>query len=164
MPTVEELLDTLWRDDVHLSARGEKLLIDGPEAVLTPAVQEQIAAHKQELLALLTTPDIPPPGALPLWLYDRVWGIHPPLPPPPGMTPEEVAAAVEEVRATLPRPAAPPPEPASPIRYTVIIRWAQKRGWLEVRDPFTGAWLGVRAKDAPSSWWEAPRQGRRSDG
>lgn len=105
-----------------------------------------------------------PPGALPPWLYDRVWGVEPALPPPPGMTPEEVTAAVARVRATLPSHAAPA-VPSTPIRYALALAWAEERGWLRVRDPFTGEWHEIAAKDAPRSWLaELRQQGRTSDG
>jgi hypothetical protein len=37
-------------------------------------------------------------------------------------------------------------------RYTMQIRYARDMGWLEVRDPFSGEWLTIWGKDAPSSW------------
>jgi hypothetical protein len=32
------------------------------------------------------------------------------------------------------------------------IVWSRQRGWLNVRDPETGQWFGIPAKEAPSGW------------
>jgi hypothetical protein len=39
------------------------------------------------------------------------------------------------------------------IKYwPVDVCWARERGWLRVRDPFTGQWHEMLAKEAPSGW------------
>lgn len=37
-------------------------------------------------------------------------------------------------------------------RFPLVIRWGRERGWLIVRDPFTGEWHEIRAADAPDGW------------
>jgi hypothetical protein len=32
------------------------------------------------------------------------------------------------------------------------IVWSRERGWLNVRDPVTGQWFGIPAKEAPRGW------------
>ena len=32
------------------------------------------------------------------------------------------------------------------------IVWSRARGWLNVRDPETGQWFGIPAKEAPRGW------------
>lgn len=56
-------------------------------------------------------------------------------------------------------------------RFAFEVRWAPTRGWLLVRDCFTGEWLEVAKDDVPPRWkgwatarkkrWEAERDGRR---
>jgi hypothetical protein len=38
------------------------------------------------------------------------------------------------------------------IRYDIEVWYARELGWLRVRDPFTGEWHEIQAKDAPFSW------------
>jgi hypothetical protein len=48
---------------------------------------------------------------------------------------------------------------ATEIRFPFEVRWPswQDRGWLEVRDCFTGQWLQVWAADVPP-WWRREAQ------
>ena len=43
------------------------------------------------------------------------------------------------------------------IRYPVEIRWARERGWICVRDAFTGEWHEVLADQVPP-WWRRQAQ------
>jgi hypothetical protein len=43
------------------------------------------------------------------------------------------------------------------IRYPVEIRWARERGWILVRDAFTGQWHQVLADQVPP-WWRRQAQ------
>src|SRR5688500_874398 len=38
------------------------------------------------------------------------------------------------------------------------VRWARDRGWLAVRDPFTGEWHEVLVRECPPSWCDAARR------
>lgn len=38
------------------------------------------------------------------------------------------------------------------IRFDVEIRWARERGWMLIRDAFTGEWHEVPADRVPP-WW-----------
>jgi len=50
-------------------------------------------------------------------------------------------------------------EAATPleVRYPVEIRWARERGWICVRDAFTGEWHEVLADQVPP-WWRRQAQ------
>jgi hypothetical protein len=43
------------------------------------------------------------------------------------------------------------------IRYPVEIRWARERGWIRVRDAFSGEWHEVLADQVPP-WWRRQAQ------
>jgi hypothetical protein len=43
------------------------------------------------------------------------------------------------------------------IRYPVEIRWARERGWIQVRDAFTGQWHELLAEQVPP-WWRRQAQ------
>ena len=43
------------------------------------------------------------------------------------------------------------------IRYPVEIRWARERGWILVRDAFSGQWHQVLADQVPP-WWRRQAQ------
>jgi hypothetical protein len=49
----QELLDTLQAQGVQVEANGDRLRLRGRQSVLTPALQEELRAHKTEVLALL---------------------------------------------------------------------------------------------------------------
>jgi len=108
MPAAD-LLDTLAGRDVRLSLEAGQIVIDAPAGALTPALRQQIAAHKTELIALLTAlkpaisdVEVVPVGGLPLWLYDRLYppgpGEPPAIPPPADLTKAEIAEAVTQAR------------------------------------------------------------------
>lgn len=42
----------------------------------------------------------------------------------------------------------PAPDPLFPPR----VRWSQYRGYLNVRDPFTGEWHCIAAREAPTGY------------
>jgi hypothetical protein len=46
-----------------------------------------------------------------------------------------------------------PPE----ILYQVVIRWARERGWIQVRDAFTGEFHEVHQDQCPR-WWRRQAQ------
>lgn len=52
--TGAEILDRLFKDDVQLIAKGQKLAIKAPEGYLTPERLEQIKKYKKEIIAHLT--------------------------------------------------------------------------------------------------------------
>lgn len=54
--------------------------------------------------------------------------------------------------------------PVDRIRYPLEVRWSSERGWLLVRDPFTGEWHQIEARQAPASWRREASEwkGRRS--
>lgn len=37
-------------------------------------------------------------------------------------------------------------------RYPFDVRYAAEKGWLAIRDPFTGEWHEVQAKEVPFTW------------
>lgn len=43
------------------------------------------------------------------------------------------------------------------IKYEIQARYGREKGRLEVRDPFTGEWLDIAYKDAPSTWKDMAR-------
>jgi len=51
--------------------------------------------------------------------------------------------AVDEQRATDEWPK---------IHHDIEVWYARELGWLRVRDPFTGEWHEIQAKDAPFEW------------
>jgi hypothetical protein len=48
------------------------------------------------------------------------------------------------------------------IRFDMEIRWAREKGWLQVRDPFTGGWHEILAKEAPRGWTRAATRAKMS--
>jgi hypothetical protein len=62
-----------------------------------------------------------------------------------------------------PQRAAEPP--VDEQRFSFAVRWGRERGWLQVRDAFSGEWLEVLATACPP-WWreEAFRAKRRGHG
>ncbi|MAG37626.1 MAG: hypothetical protein CL878_15435 [Dehalococcoidia bacterium] len=46
------------------------------------------------------------------------------------------------------------------LRYPFSVRWTAERGWLRLRDPFTGEWHQIRAAHAPPHWAHWARQDR----
>ena len=73
-------------------------------------------------------------------------------------------AVLELLPPTLERLAAdvfaPPeePDPQEAAFLPLEIHWASGQGWLAVRDPFSGAWHELRARDCPASWVDAAWQ------
>lgn len=63
--TATDLLAHLAGLDMHLLLEDGGLVIDAPAALLTPALRQQIAAHRADLLALLAAESMhgPPTGA-----------------------------------------------------------------------------------------------------
>jgi hypothetical protein len=52
----------------------------------------------------------------------------------------------------------PTTEPAQlEIRYAMEIRWARERGWIQIRDAFTGQWHELLADQVPP-WWRRQAQ------
>jgi hypothetical protein len=45
-----------------------------------------------------------------------------------------------------------PIRPDQGARYPATIRWARAKGWLLIRDAFTGEWHEIQATDAPDHW------------
>src|SRR5919198_567597 len=52
-----------------------------------------------------------------------------------------------EDAACMPNEAAP-----QTAQFPFAVRWSRERGWLEVRDSFTGAWHEVPAEQCPPHW------------
>jgi len=52
--TARELLAQLEAEDVRLTIKGDRLVLNAPEGVLSPARIEEIRPYKQALLAILT--------------------------------------------------------------------------------------------------------------
>jgi hypothetical protein len=55
--------------------------------------------------------------------------------------------------------------PTEEQRFKFAVRWGRERGWLQVRDVFSGEWLEVLASECPP-WWrdEAFKAKRRVNG
>src|SRR5262245_8239780 len=60
--TTHTLLEELRGLGVKLSTDGTALRIDAPKGVITPDLREQIAAQKQDLIALVAAHGFPAPG------------------------------------------------------------------------------------------------------
>jgi len=50
------------------------------------------------------------------------------------------------------------------IKYDLDVRYADEMGWLRVRDPFTGEWHEIEAKDAPFGWRKIAREHKQKTG
>src|SRR5262249_32734945 len=58
----------------------------------------------------------------------------------------------------------PVEDPPRTIRFwPVDVRWASERGWLRVRDPFTGEWREIPARGAPRGWAGLASKSNRSE-
>ena len=53
MTTVPAILSDLHRRDVQISVVGDRLLLDAPAGIITPALRHRVARHKAEILAVL---------------------------------------------------------------------------------------------------------------
>ncbi len=97
------LIATLTAAGIQVRADAGELVIRAPKGVLTPELRKLVASNKAALLATLAgeaAPQLLPVGALPLWLFDRVHGIDPPLPAPLDLTADQIAAAVAQARTS----------------------------------------------------------------
>ena len=130
-----DLLAALAARDIRLLVEDGRLVLDAPAGAVTAADRAAVRARKAELLAAL----------------------RPALPVAPGcprcVRPSPVPGAWCD--GCLETPPAPPV-----LRYPVAVRWASERGWLRVRDPFSGEWHEIRAADAPACWRDALRRRR----
>ena len=96
------LLDTLTAAGITLTVNGDKLRYAAPAGAMTPALRQQIAEQKPELLAELAnnaTPEHLAAGAVPLWLFDAVHSVLPTIPPPSNLTADEITAAIAQSHA-----------------------------------------------------------------
>lgn len=57
--TPSELLSDLRTRGVILRAQGDRLHVEAPRGVITPALRTALASHKAELLALVSNSDVP---------------------------------------------------------------------------------------------------------
>lgn len=146
MTALDGLLARLRAAGLTIRADGGDLVLGGCTDALTPELRRQLSAHKPALLAHLAPPL--PDGALPLWLYDLVWGTpaseH--TPPPPDLDPEQIAAAVQAAKGDA----------------EALARAARRRFPADDDAPDDGAvmidrpcrWCGGR-----SWWWLPPERG-----
>ena len=58
--TARELLSSLEADGVRLTIKGDRLVLDAPEGMLTPSRIEEIRPYKAELLAILSERRVEP--------------------------------------------------------------------------------------------------------
>ena len=54
--TAAAMIAELAQAGIHLSRHGDRLHVEAKPGTVTPAIREQLAAHKPELLALLEHP------------------------------------------------------------------------------------------------------------
>lgn len=135
--TTAELLAELSARGVIVSQSGDRLLIDAPKGELTPELKEQLRQAKTALLAALADPeeDATADPASRTWM------------------PEAVSAPGETGTPALGDDRAPAEQakPSTPWRG-IVTAWGRERGWLAVRDPNTGEWHDLPAREAPPSW------------
>jgi hypothetical protein len=170
------LLARLTELGVNVERKGSRLLLDGPEAVLTDALVTEIAAAKPALLAALGSDE----------LVEEAARVDAPVPagqvqPMPwrcrccgGGERRRRAAWGDWVCAfcrvivagpdrterswQTPRRCGPFPGTGSPA-----VVWGRERGYLAVRDPHTGTWHEILYREAPPVWQAAVRR-RKGDG
>lgn len=135
--TITELLAELAGRGVIVSRTGDRLLIDAPKGVLTLELKEQLRQAKTALLAALGEPELDGAG-------NPASGVHA---SDAESTPREAEIA-DRGDGLAP---AMQPTPSIPWRG-VVTSWGRERGWLAVRDPFTGEWHEIPAREAPPSW------------
>ena len=128
-----DLLDTLAMAGIVLRVDSGQLRYTAPAGALTPALRGRIVDHKGELLALLAGAGCPRCG-------------------------QPAPAAGAWCDACL--DATWPASGRLVTRRPITIEWTAVRGWLRVRDPFTGEWHEIAAKDAPRCWLDQLRKDR----
>src|SRR4051812_30875179 len=73
--SLSELMSTVRSAGIHLEVHGDRLHVDAPRGVITPAFRAALARHKRDLLAVTA----PSRGFAPL-APDAVTGFAPTLP------------------------------------------------------------------------------------
>jgi hypothetical protein len=132
-----DLLAELAKRGAIVTQSGDRLLIDAPKGVLTPELKEQLQQAKTALLAALAAPD--------------AGSVRDPTLDASTAHGEDDTAEAEAVDRGKSHAPAEPSRPSIPWRG-VVTCWARERGWLAVRDPFTGEWHEIPAREAPPSW------------
>jgi TubC N-terminal docking domain len=135
--TAVELLAELAVRGVIVTRAGDRLLLDAPIGTLTPELKEQLRQAKAALLAALAASEDDDKA-------DPASGLHAPN---AGREPCET----EVVGCGDGRASVEGVTPSIPWR-SVMTTWGRERGWLAVRDPYTGEWHEIPAREAPPNW------------
>jgi hypothetical protein len=152
------LLAELERLGVRVERFGGRLLLDGPEDVLTDALVAEIAAAKPGLLASLEGRGRTDRSAA-RWRCYACRGLKRTYRPAWGDTTCARCGAIVAGPDQTERPwrlkrRHGPVELGTAPR----VAWGRVRGYVAVHDPATGEWHELAYRDAPSAWQAAVRK------